>query len=503
MRKAVKIFDYRFVERMSQEKIAAALSISRGAVRTYLRRFRATGLDWPLKPSLSESELESLLFPTKSSERLPQPNWANIAKEMKRKGATLEVLWSEYKQVTPDGMSYTHFCRLYREFKKKIPASARLVHKAGEKVMVDYAGHTVDVVVPETGEIRKAQIFVGMLPCSGYTYAEATWDQKKPSWIGSHVRMFEFFGGVPRYLIPDNLKSAVTVAGWNNLVLNRTYEDLGDHYRVIIEPTRPGKPKDKALVELAVKQVERSILFCLHNHTFFGLQELNDKIFELLHKLNNRETKKIPEGRRKVFNELEKHALKPLPEKPYEYAEFFIQTVQVDYSINLAGHYYSVPYQYIGQKVTVKVTERLVEVFCKEKSIATHPRSAVLGESTINNLHMPDNHKAIKQWSPERLLEVSGFIGEQVQEFISLLEPKNMTEIGRYKTGSKLQKLVDQYGEKLLNQACAHATELKALNMEHIENILKNKLDQIANTPALMNDGVDNHENIRGSKYFH
>jgi len=384
-----------------------------------------------------------------------------------------------------------------------MPASARLVHKAGEKVMVDYAGQTVDVVIPETGEIRKAQIFVGMLPCSGYTYAEATWDQKKPSWIGSHVRMFEFFGGVPRYLIPDNLKSAVSVAGWNNLVLNRTYEDMADHYRVIIQPTRPGKPKDKSLVELAVKQVGRSILFCLRNHTFFGLQELNDKIYELLIKLNNRETKRIPQGRKKLFNELEKNILKPLPEKAYEYAEFLIQSVQVDYTINLGGHYYSVPYQFIGQKVTIKVTEKFVEIFCKEKSIATHPRSAVLGESTINSLHMPDNHKAIKQWSSERLLEVSGFIGEQTRLFISLLEPKNMNEIRRYKTGYNLQKLVNQYGENLVNQACAHAIELKALNMEHIKNILKNKSSQLANAPSSMNDGVVDHENIRGSKYFH
>ncbi|WP_157753571.1 IS21 family transposase [Ghiorsea bivora] len=478
MRKAIKVFEYRFVEDFSQERIASALSISRSAVRTYLRRFKATGLAWPLENNMSHDELESLLFPKRESPKHHQPNWVEISKEMKRKGATIEVLWSEYKQANPEGLSYSHFCRLFRAFKKKLPASARLIHKAGEQVMVDYAGHTVEVVIPDTGEIKRAQIFVGMLPCSGYTYAEATWDQKKPSWIGSHVRMFEFFGGVPRYLIPDNLKSAVTVAGWKNLVLNRTYEDLGEHYRVIIEPARPHKPKDKSLVELAVKEVERKILFCLRNHTFFGLQELNDKIYVLLQRLNNRETKKIPQGRLKLFNELEKNELKPLPANAYEYAEFTAQTVQIDYTINTEGHYYSVPFQYIGQKVDIKTTEKKIEVFCKGKTIASHPRSSVTGGNTINNLHMPENHKAIKQWSQERLLEVAGFIGRETQSFVALLEPEKMMEVSRYKVGTKLQKLLDQYGDTLVNKACDHAISLSALSINHLENILKNKSKQ-------------------------
>jgi len=503
MRKIRKVLEYKFNEGMSQVKIASALDISRGAVRDYLRRFNVVAISWAEVSAMSNQELESLLFPTKEATKPAHPDWAYIHREMKRKGATLAVLHEEYIAENPSGISYTHCCNLYSAYRKKLPASARLTHHAGEKIMVDYAGHTVDVVVQETGEVKKAQIFVGILPCSGYTYAEATWDQKKASWISSHVRMFNFFGGTARYLIPDNLKSAVTVAGWRNLVLNRTYEDMADHYGVIVEPARPAKPKDKALGEAAVKVVERKILFCLRNHTFFGLNELNEKIHELLKKINLKETKKIPLGRTRLFDELERHELRALPKKPYQYAEFKMQMVQVDYTVNVDGHYYSVPYQYIQQKVEVRITEKLIEVFHKNNRIASHPKSSAQGLCTMNSLHMPENHKKIKEWTPERLLDVAGFIGEDTQAFIKHLNPLNMTEIGRYKAGTKLQKLVSEYDEIKLNQACAYAIGSKAYGLNQVENILKNKINQLNDSQVKANDGVSEHENIRGSNYYH
>jgi len=503
MRKIRKVLDLYFNQNLSQEKIGYVLNISRSAARDYIARYRALGLPWSEVSELSDKEIEELLFPKATSVRKPQPDWKYIHKEMKRKGATLAVLYEEFLDVYPDGISYSQFCRRYKEYNKKLPASARNTYQAGQQIMVDYAGHTVDVTDQTTGEVRTAQIFVGILPCSGYTYAEATWDQKKVSWISSHVRMFNYFGGTARYLIPDNLKSAVTKSGWNDLVLNRTYEDLADHYGVIIEPARPARPKDKSLAENAVKIVERRILFCLRNHTFFGLNELNAKICELIEELNNRETKRMPNGRTRIFDELERHELKSLPEKPYQYTEFKTQLVRQDYTISVDEHAYSVPYQYIRQKVDVKITEHMVSVYHNNNCIASHPKSSIKFGQTMNQLHMPDNHQAIKQWSPEKLLDVAGFIGQETLAFIQSLEPDDMTEIKRYKTGSKLQELVDKYGSEKLNQACLYAVESKINNLKQVGNLLNNGNYQLASETRKVADGIGEHENIRGNNYYH
>lgn len=503
LRKIRKVLELHFNENLSQEKIGYALSISRSAARDYLMRYRALGVPWSEGSELSDNELEALLFPRVGNSRKPQPDWKYIHKEMKRKGATLAVLYEEFLDTHPDAISYSQCCRRYKEYAQKLPASSRNTYQAGQQIMVDYAGHTVDVVDQETGEQRSVQIFIGILPCSGYTYAEATWDQKKVSWISSHVRMFNFFGGTTSYLIPDNLKSAVTKAGWNDLVLNRTYEDLADHYGMLIEPTRPAKPKDKAPAENAVKHVERRILFCLRNHTFFGLSELNAKIYELLEKLNQKETKRMPIGRKRLFDELEKHELKGLPDKPYEYAEFKTQLVKQDYTVNIDNHAYSVPYQYIRQKVEVKITEHKISVYHNNNCIASHPKSSVIFGQTFNSLHMPENHKAIKQWSPERLLDVAGFIGKETLAFIESLKPTAMTEVVRYKSGTKLQKMVSEYGNKKLNQACLYAVESKICNLKQVENLLKNKFFKLINDVVQVDDGVSEHENIRGNNYYH
>jgi len=503
LRKIRKVLKLHFNEKLSQEKIGYALNISRSAARDYIVRFGALKLPWEEVSELSDIELESLLFPKTDASKKPQPSWEYIHKEMRRKGATLAVLYEEFIEINPDGISYSQFCRRYKEYNKSLPVSARNTYQAGQQNMVDYAGHTVDVIDQETGEARIAQIFVGILPCSGLTYAEATWDQKKVSWINSHVRMFNYFGGTARYLIPDNLKSAVTKAGWNELVLNRTYEDMADHYGILIEPARPARPKDKSLAENAVKNVERRILFCLRNHTFFGLNELNEKIYELIEQLNNRKTKRMPNGRRQVFDELEKHELRDLPAIHYEYAEFKTQLVRQDYTINVDEHAYSVPYQYTRQKVEVKITEHMVSVYHNNNCIASHPKSSVKFGQTINSLHMPENHKVIKQWSPERLLQVAEFIGQETLAFIESLEPKEMTEISRYKTGGKLQDLVDEYGSENLNPACLYAIESKIKNLKQVENLLKHKNYQSGSDAIPVADGVSEHENIRGNTYYH
>jgi len=502
MKKIKKVLEYVLGEEMSQQKTAMALGIARSAVADYLKRASAAGLSWPLDESLTDQEIEDLLFPVSEKKKgLPQPDWNYIHNEMKRRGATLMVLHEEYLQTYPSGMRYRRFCELYKKFKKTVPTSMRQIHVAGEKIFVDYAGHTVDVVVPKTGEIRKAQVFVATFGASNYTYAEATWDQKRPSWIGSHVRMFEYFGGVPKYLIPDNLKSAVTVAGWRNLVLNRTYQDMADHYRVIVEPGRPGRPKDKPKVEKSVQVVERWILFRLRNMTFFGLHELNHEISRLLEELNSRKTKRIPTGRKQIFEELDKPALRPLAAQPYQYSEFRTQRVQPDYTVSINNHAYSVPHTYIGRSVDIRITERMIEILADGQRIASHPRSSVVGGATLSESHMPDNHKKIREWSPDRLLDVAKFIGADAVAFIKFLNPEALSEISRYKTGTRLVTLSNEYPQGRLNAACLRALKAKANGIEQVENILKNNLDPSSKSTQL-EDGLSEHENVRGPEYY-
>jgi transposase len=258
---------------------------------------------------------------------------------------TLALLWEEYKSVYPDGYQYSQFCELYRRFSGKLKLWMRQEHRAGEKLFVDYAGDTVDVVNPKTGEVRAAQIFVAVLGASNYSYCEATWSQTLPDWIGSHERAFSFFGGVPELLIPDNLKSGVNNPCRYEPDLNPTYHDLAKHYGTAVIPARVRKPKDKAKVEGGVLVVQRWILARFRNRTFFSLDELNQAITELLEYLNNKPMQKLKRSRREQFERLDRPALKPLPLIPFPYAEWKTAKVNVDYHIELDGHYYSVPYQ--------------------------------------------------------------------------------------------------------------------------------------------------------------
>lgn len=278
------------------------------------------------------------------------------------------------------------------------------IHRAGEKVFIDYCGPTIDIIDPETGEIRSAAIFVAILGASNYTYVEATWDQMLPNWIASHVRAFQFFGGVPALLVPDNLRSAVSKACRYEPKINRTYSDLAAHYQTAVLPARPYKPKDKAKVENAVLIVERWILARLRHHTFVGLGELNAAIHQLLEELNSRPFKKLPGTRKSQFEAIDKPVLKSLPERPYEFARFLEARVHVDYHIEVERHYYSVPHALIKQLVQVRLTTTTVEVFVNSQRVASHIRSYYKGKHTTLAEHMPVAHQKYADWSPGRFL---------------------------------------------------------------------------------------------------
>jgi transposase len=367
----------RFGARLSERKIARSCNVSRTTVSEYLNRASEAGLTWPEAANLSEEELYERLFPPALpvAASRPLPDWAYVRKEAARPNVTLLLLWEEYRAEHPDGYSRTQFYAKYRAWCETLEPVMRITHKAGEKVFVDYSGRKVPITNPETGEVREAEVFVGTLGASSYTYAEATWTQSLPDWIGSHVRMFAFFGGVPRLIVPDNLKSGVTKACFYEPGINETYRKMAEHYGVAVLPARVREPKDKAKVESAVGVVQRRILARLRNRTFFSLGELNEAIAELLAEMNNRPFQKMAGSRRSLFEEMERDQLSPLPRTAYVYREWKKARAGVDYHVAVEKHYYSVPFTYIKRKLDVCLTAETVEIFASGERNASHRRS--------------------------------------------------------------------------------------------------------------------------------
>lgn len=363
MRKITEILRLKYEAKLSHEKIARALGLSKGAVGKYVSLAKAQGLTWPLPAELDEAGLEARLFRRQApAARYVEPDYPRLHQELKRKGITLQLLWAEYAETHGDSAyRYTQFCHRYRQWCGRQKRSMRQVHRAGEKLFVDYCGPTVAVVDGRTGEVRPAQVFVAVLGASNYTYAEATWSQGLPDWIASHQRAFRFIGGVPALLVPDNLRAGVHTPCRYAPEPNATYAELARHYGTAILPARPYKPKDKAKAEAGVQLVERWILARLRHHTFFSLAELNQAISELLEDLNRRPFQKLPGSRLSAFESLDKPVLKPLPAQPYDYAEWKKAKPGIDYHIEVDRHFYSVPHALVGQVLDVRMTASLIE----------------------------------------------------------------------------------------------------------------------------------------------
>ena len=491
----------------SKRRIAAALDIGRTAVGDYIRRAQAAGLVWPLPSELSDDELDRLLFPpapTRSRARgsRPQPDWPLLHRELRRPGVTRSLLWEEYRAAHPDGYGLSQFSALYRAWAGKLAPTMRQHHVGGEKMFVDYAGATLEVIDPLTGEVQTAQIFVATLGASSYTYAEATWSQALPDWIGSHARAFAYVGGVPRQVVPDNLKSAVVKACLYDPEVNRTYADLAAHYDTAIVPARPRKPRDKAKVEVGVQVVERWILARLRHHRFFSLAEANQAIRELLEELNGRETKHLGASRRQLFEELDRPALKPLPGQ-YEYAEWKQRRAGLDYHVEVAKHYYSVPHALARQKLWARITDRTVEVFHKDKRVAAHLRGPSNRRHTTVAEHMPSAHRRHASWSLERIHREAVAIGPNTEILIELILANRPHPEQGFRSCIGILRLAKGHGEGRLEAACERALEIGALSYSSLASILKNNLDH--RKPAKSSEPTTpaiEHGNIRGPQYF-
>lgn len=379
----------------------------------------------------------------------------------------------------------------------------RQTHRAGEKLFIDYAGQTVSIVDPSNGEIRDAQVFVAVLGASNYTYAEATWTQSLSDWIDSHQRTFAYLGGVPEVVVPDNLLSGVTKAHRYEPDINPTYQDLATHYGVAVVPARVRRPKDKAKVEVGVQIVERWILAALRHQTFFSLAELNQAIQKLLVRLNQRSFKKLPGSREQLFKTLDYPALKPLPAMPYVYAEWKKVRVHIDYHVEVAGHYYSVPYTLIKQTLDVRLTQQTIELFQRGKRVASHARSSRKGGFTTLNQHMPEAHKKYSDWSPQRFRQWAEKIGVATTQVVTTILTSRRHPQQGYRACLGILRLAKAYSAERLEAACERALTLGTCRYKSIESILKNHLDSQPVQQTTAQQLPQQHDNIRGPGYYH
>lgn len=504
VQKTREILRLRFECKLSERKIATSCGIARSTVSDYLRRAAEAGIEWPLASEVKERDLAKLLFPSQPSvrPRHPLPQWSYVRAELTRPGVTLMILWEEYRSQHGHGYSYSHYCELYGAWRSKIDPVMRIEHKAGDKLFVDYAGQTATVFDSATGEERQAQIFVATMGASSYTYAEATWTQALPDWIGAHTRAFVFFGGVPRLLVPDNLKSGVTSACYYEPGINETYARMAEHYGIAVLPARVRRPKDKAKVESGVHVVETRILAKIRNRTFFSLAELNLAIEELLEELNNRAFQKMSGSRRSLFEEIDAPALRPLPGTAYVYAEWKTVRAGMNYHVSVNKHQYSVPYAYIKKKLDVCISDRTVEIFYKEGRIASHQRSMRESGYTTVRDHMPANHRQYAEWSPERIIRWAEKTGEATAAFVEKLMESRPYPEHSYRACMGVMKLGKVHSHERLEAACRRAIAIGAYRYKSIKSILDNGLDHLPLPETETRREPILHANIRGSDYY-
>jgi transposase len=495
---------------LSQRAISASTGMSKGAVTDYLKRAREAALSWDAAAALSDAEVEARLFKAvgrnEPLRRAPiDMTW--VHQEMRRAGVTLQLLWSEYvAAVNPEhGLApyqYSQFCDLYATFRSKVDVSMRQLHRAGEKVFIDYSGKKPRVVDQHTGEVSEVELFVAVLGASNYTFAEVTRTQKLGDFIASTIRALEYFGGVPMVLVPDQLRSAVSGPHRYDPEINPTYAEFAQHYGVAVVPARPLKPKDKAKVENAVLVAQRWILACLRNRTFFSLDELSVAVSELLERLNDRGFKKLEGCRRSAFQELDRPALSPLPPTRYEVGMWTKAKVNIDYCVELDGRVYSVPCALVGARVDIRSTVAVVEILFEGKRVASHRRChGRKGTATIVEEHRPKSHRQYGAWPPSRIVGWAASLGPSVAQLVELiLADKPHPEQG-YRSCMALFRDAKRYPNARVDAACARAIALGAPNRRSVQSILLRGLDQLPlDEPTPLRRAP--HDNVRGADYF-
>lgn len=508
MRKIHEILRLHWDCKLSNRKIASSCSVGRATVDEYIHRAKAAGLSWPLPENIDDAQLENLLFPARagrpqSSELMP--DFVEMHEQLRRKGMTLALLWERYKENSPDGFNYSHFCDLYRQWEKKIDVVMRQSHRAGEKLFSDFAGSTLPVTDPQTGEILTAHVFVAALGATGYTYAEAFWSENSEAWCIGHANTFLYMGGVSEIIVPDNPKPTITQPSQYEPDVHPDFQYMASFFDAAVIPARVRKPKDKAKVELSVKLATMWIIAALRDSTFFSLAELNAAIRVLLEKLNNRPFKKLPGSRRSMFESIERPALKQLPAGRYEYTQIGYATAGADYHINIDGYLYSVPYQLAKQRLEYRLTSRTLEVFFRGRRVASHLRLWIKDKPSTLKEHMPSHHQYYQEkfleWTPERVISWGAKIGPATAQAVkAIMETKRHPE-QNFRACIGVIHLAKTWSNERLEAACRRALEVNACSYKYIKLILESNGDRRPNARQQLTLATP-HDNVRGAEYY-
>ncbi|WP_437644946.1 IS21 family transposase [Sorangium sp. So ce362] len=506
MHQAREILRQKLTLKRSHREVVAALGVSIGTVSKVAGRAMALGLDWTAIEALDDEALDERLFGPRitSHDPRPLPDPASLHVELRRPGVTLQLLHLEYLEHHPDGYRYTKFCDVYRAWLDQRAPTMRQVHAAGDKMFVDYAGKKPHYVERATGEVVEVELFVAVLGASSYTYAEATRTQRLADFTASNARAFTFFGGVTNAVVPDQLKSAVTVSSRYEPGVQRTFAELGRHYGTTILPARPRSPRDKAKVEVAVLVAERWILARMRNEQFDSLGALNARIAELCAELNRRVMRHYKASRLELFERLDKPALRPLPEEPFVHAEWTKTRLNIDYHAKVRDHFYSAPFTLVHEELWARSTATTVELFHSRGRVASHLRSDVPGRHTTDPQHMPASHQKHAEWTPTRILGWASTVGPMTAMLSeAILAERRHPEHG-YRSCLGLFRLAKRFGNERVEAACGRALAVGARSYRHVESILKHGLDR---APMLDNAPREApsvaHENVRGSDYYH
>jgi transposase len=493
---------------LSLRKTAQALSVSRPVLTDYLTRCREHEISYDKACELTDAQLSSV-FQTDITQKNTHYQtllglFPEYARELSRLGVTRQFLWEEYRNDHNGTYSYSQFCYHFQQWNDKQEVSMVIEHKAGDKLYVDYTGKKLQLVDYKTGEITPVEIFVATLGASKLIYAEAVRSQKKQDFIQAQVNTLEYIGGVPQAIVPDCLKSAVSKGHRYEPDINPEYQKFAEHYETTILAARPYKPKDKAVVEGAVKIVYQCIFAPLRDRVFHTIDELNVAIREELEKLNNRVMQQYKKSRWEMFHDIEKEYLSPLPVETYQYQEYRRLKVQCNYHVYLSTdkHYYSVPYSYLGKHVELFYTPTSVEIFHNNQRIALHRRNQhTYGYTTVHE-HLPPQHRYKDNWNSEKLLSWGESIGRHVRDVVdTILSRKTHPEQG-FKSCMGILNLTKKYDHTRLDKACQKALMYEYVSYKGIENMLKNGVEENMQQELFKEYTHGIHENVRGQKYY-
>jgi len=489
---------------MSNRAIGRTLDFSHNTVKKYRELVLAGSVDWPTINQMDDTEVERLLKSKRCRvETKFMPDWAAVHREMQFRGVTLQLLWEEYRLATPgNAYSYSQFTHHYRKFVGKLDLTMRQTHRAGERTYVDFAGRTVPYTDLQSGIEKQAQVFIGVMGCSVYTFLYAVKSQALPYWIEAHEHMYRFFGGTTQIVVPDNLKSAVTRPG-SDPVLNRTYLEQARHYSIVIVPARVRHAQDKAKAESMVRRSYERVLAQLRHHRFFSIEEINAEIAKLLREFNERPFKQLPGCRRSRFEELDKPLLRPLPNEPFEYAEWTAPyKVGPDYHVRVKEHYYSVPHELVTSRVEARITSKVVELFHRGRRVATHVRSEEVGGHTTNPAHQPKAHRAYANQKPELIMQWAKSIGPGAEAVIQHQFDSRPHALLAIKSCAALQRLAKDYGAARFEAACQRAIQICSLTAKSVRSILQHGLDGAGRDDRPIQVNLPLHDNVRGSAYY-